>query len=57
MILTIAFGIILAAIIISLLPAIIYLLIVGVAMILSGMYHGIPYLLWLITFGKYGRRL
>lgn len=57
MVLTIAFGIILAAIIISLLPAIIYLLIVGVAMILSGMYHGIPYLLWLITFGKYGRRL
>ncbi len=55
--LTIAFGIVLAVIIVALLPAIIYLLLVSVAIVLSGMYHGIFYLLWLTTFGKYGRRL
>ena len=57
MVLTIAFGIILAAIIISLLPAIIYLFIGGVVACWLGMYYGVSYLVWLITFGKYGRRL
>ena len=55
--LTIAFGIVLAVIIVALLPAIIYLLLVGVSIVLSGIYHGISYFLWLTTFGKYGRRL
>ena len=57
MVLTIAFGIILAAIGLALLPAIIYLVIGFIALVCFGVCNGISYLLWIISLGKYGHKL
>ncbi len=57
MVLTIALGIILAAIGLALLPAIISLVIGFVALVCLGVCDGISYLLWIISLGKYNHKL